>query len=131
MVSHSQMHNHDSESCICETKNLVTGKDCQPVMDWATRLRIAVGSAKGLAYLHEDCKKNVNLYPSSLILGCLYIHEKENMIIFICISGHPRIIHRDIKAANILLDLNFEAMVMKNVFNCHGPCTYGSFLVLC
>lgn len=51
----------------------------QPVMDWPTRLRIALGSAKGLAYLHEDC--------------------------------HPRIIHRDIKAANILLDENFEAMV--------------------
>ncbi|XP_031255087.1 proline-rich receptor-like protein kinase PERK4 [Pistacia vera] len=54
------------------------GKD-RPVMDWPTRLRIALGSAKGLAYLHEDC--------------------------------HPRIIHRDIKAANILLDNNFEAMV--------------------
>ncbi|XP_031115275.1 putative proline-rich receptor-like protein kinase PERK6 [Ipomoea triloba] len=51
----------------------------RPVMDWATRLKIALGSAKGLAYLHEDC--------------------------------HPRIIHRDIKAANILLDENFEAMV--------------------
>ncbi|KAF1002651.1 hypothetical protein AG4045_002169 [Apium graveolens] len=49
------------------------------VMDWPTRLRIAVGSAKGLAYLHEDC--------------------------------HPKIIHRDIKAANILLDNNYEAMV--------------------
>ncbi|XP_062212581.1 proline-rich receptor-like protein kinase PERK4 [Phragmites australis] len=51
----------------------------QPVMEWATRLRIALGSAKGLAYLHEDC--------------------------------HPRIIHRDIKSANILLDNKFEAMV--------------------
>nr|DAD21705.1 TPA_asm: hypothetical protein HUJ06_023168 [Nelumbo nucifera] len=54
------------------------GKD-RPTMDWPTRLRIALGSAKGLAYLHEDC--------------------------------HPRIIHRDIKTANILLDNNFEAMV--------------------
>ncbi|KAJ1397712.1 Serine/threonine-protein kinase, active site [Sesbania bispinosa] len=51
----------------------------RPVMDWGTRLKIAIGSAKGLAYLHEDC--------------------------------HPRIIHRDIKGANILLENNFEAKV--------------------
>ncbi|XP_024015002.1 putative proline-rich receptor-like protein kinase PERK6 isoform X2 [Eutrema salsugineum] len=49
------------------------------VLDWPTRLRIALGSAKGLAYLHEDC--------------------------------HPKIIHRDIKASNILLDESFEAKV--------------------
>ncbi|CAN0900140.1 Proline-rich receptor-like protein kinase PERK1 [Linum grandiflorum] len=51
----------------------------RPTMEWPARLRIALGSAKGLAYLHEDC--------------------------------HPKIIHRDIKSANILLDFKFEAMV--------------------
>lgn len=51
----------------------------RPTIDWPTRLKIALGSAKGLAYLHEDC--------------------------------HPKIIHRDIKAANILLDYKFEAKV--------------------
>ncbi|KAI9107812.1 hypothetical protein K1719_021148 [Acacia pycnantha] len=42
-------------------------------------MKIAIGSAKGLAYLHEEC--------------------------------HPKIIHRDIKASNILLDDNFEPKV--------------------
>ncbi|KAM3324144.1 proline-rich receptor-like protein kinase PERK9 [Capsicum chacoense] len=51
----------------------------RPVMDWATRVKIAVGAARGIAYLHEDC----------------------------C----PRVIHRDIKSSNILLDNNFDARV--------------------
>ncbi|KAF7810891.1 proline-rich receptor-like protein kinase PERK7 [Senna tora] len=51
----------------------------QPAMEWSIRLKIAIGSAKGLAYLHEDCS--------------------------------PRIIHRDIKGANILIEDNFEAKV--------------------
>ncbi|KAF8082797.1 hypothetical protein N665_0807s0006 [Sinapis alba] len=51
----------------------------RPVLEWSKRVRIAIGSAKGLAYLHEDC--------------------------------HPKIIHRDIKSANILLDDEYEAQV--------------------
>ncbi|XP_031502122.1 LRR receptor-like serine/threonine-protein kinase FEI 1 [Nymphaea colorata] len=48
-------------------------------LDWDARLRIILGAAKGLAYLHHDCS--------------------------------PRIIHRDIKSSNILLDSNLEARV--------------------
>ncbi|XP_042454508.1 proline-rich receptor-like protein kinase PERK9 isoform X1 [Zingiber officinale] len=55
------------------------GKNTRPVMDWATRVKVAAGAARGIAYLHEDC--------------------------------NPKIIHRDIKSSNILLDNNFEAQV--------------------
>ncbi|KAJ1684833.1 hypothetical protein LUZ63_016223 [Rhynchospora breviuscula] len=51
----------------------------RPVLEWAIRVKIAAGAARGIAYLHEDC--------------------------------HPRIIHRDIKSSNILLDNDFEALV--------------------
>ncbi|XP_027338850.1 LRR receptor-like serine/threonine-protein kinase FEI 2 [Abrus precatorius] len=48
-------------------------------LNWSTRLKIALGSARGLAYLHHDCS--------------------------------PKIVHRDIKSSNILLDENMEPRV--------------------
>ncbi|CAI8587592.1 unnamed protein product [Vicia faba] len=49
------------------------------VLDWSNRMKIAIGAARGLAYLHEGC--------------------------------NPKIIHRDIKSSNILLDNAYEAQV--------------------
>ncbi|CAL0325827.1 unnamed protein product [Lupinus luteus] len=51
-------------------------------LDWNTRYKIALGTAEGLRYLHEECQR--------------------------------RIIHRDIKASNILLLENFEPQVLFN-----------------
>lgn len=51
----------------------------QEPLSWNTRIKIAIGSARGIAYLHHDCV--------------------------------PRIIHRDIKSSNVLLDENLEPHV--------------------
>ncbi|XP_027345316.1 receptor-like serine/threonine-protein kinase NCRK isoform X2 [Abrus precatorius] len=48
-------------------------------MDWATRVTIAIGAARGLEYLHE--------------------------------AAAPRILHRDVKSTNILLDENWQAKI--------------------
>lgn len=48
-------------------------------LDWCARIKIALGSARGLAYLHED--------------------------------SSPRVIHRDFKSSNILLEHDFTPKV--------------------
>ena len=63
-----------------------------PPLDWLTRMKIALGAAKGLAYLHHKCPR--------------------------------KIIHRDVKASNILLDENFEAVLadlsLGEFVDCYG-----------
>ncbi|GMI85729.1 Abnormal Leaf Shape 2 [Hibiscus trionum] len=51
----------------------------QGPLDWDARLKIALGAARGLAYLHED--------------------------------SNPRVIHRDFKASNVLLEDDFTPKV--------------------
>ncbi|KAK7284187.1 hypothetical protein RJT34_18928 [Clitoria ternatea] len=48
-------------------------------LDWEARMKIALGAARGLAYLHED--------------------------------SNPRVIHRDFKASNVLLEDDFTPKV--------------------
>ncbi|XP_062030274.1 BRASSINOSTEROID INSENSITIVE 1-associated receptor kinase 1-like [Rosa rugosa] len=73
LLVYPYMSNGSVASCLRERP------ESQPPLDWQKRKRIALGSARGLAYLHDHCD--------------------------------PKIIHRDVKAANILLDEEYEAVV--------------------
>ncbi|EOA30138.1 hypothetical protein CARUB_v10013244mg [Capsella rubella] len=73
LLVYPYMANGSVASCLRERAEGI------PALDWPKRKHIALGSARGLAYLHDHCDQ--------------------------------KIIHRDVKAANILLDEEFEAVV--------------------
>ncbi|XP_010467204.1 PREDICTED: somatic embryogenesis receptor kinase 4 isoform X2 [Camelina sativa] len=73
LLVYPYMANGSVASCLRERA------EGNPALDWPKRKHIALGSARGLAYLHDHCDQ--------------------------------KIIHRDVKAANILLDEEFEAVV--------------------
>ncbi|KAJ6947653.1 BRASSINOSTEROID INSENSITIVE 1-associated receptor kinase 1-like [Populus alba x Populus x berolinensis] len=73
LLVYPYMANGSVASCLRERS------ESQSPLEWPIRKQIALGSARGLAYLHDHCD--------------------------------PKIIHRDVKAANILLDEEFEAVV--------------------
>lgn len=39
-----------------------------PVLSWASRVKIALGAARGIAYLHEDCKLSKLFFIFIIIL---------------------------------------------------------------
>uniref|UniRef100_M4D9H6 non-specific serine/threonine protein kinase n=1 Tax=Brassica campestris TaxID=3711 RepID=M4D9H6_BRACM len=73
LLVYPYMANGSVASCLRERL------EGNPALDWPKRKHIALGAARGLAYLHDQCEQ--------------------------------KIIHRDVKAANILLDEEFEAVV--------------------
>lgn len=64
-------------SALGSLGSILHGRAC--ILDWSKRYKIALGTADGLTYLHENCQR--------------------------------RIIHRDIKADNILLTDDFEPQI--------------------
>lgn len=51
-----------------------------PILGWEARLKIAIGTARGLRYLHEDCRvgriTHRNLRPDNILLT----HDFEPLV---------------------------------------------------
>lgn len=73
LLVYEYMDNHDIDHA------LLAGRPNKALLSWPVRLKICLGVARGLHYLHA--------------------------------LAHPRVIHRDIKASNVLLAQNYETKI--------------------
>lgn len=72
-------------------------------MDWPLRLKVDLGAATGLAYLHSNSAVGIPIAHRDFKSTNILLHSNYE-------AGIP-IAHRDFKSTNILLDSNYEAMI--------------------
>lgn len=86
-----------------EDMALVLGSKNKPILDWNIRYRIALGVARAIAYLHEECLEWVlhcDIKPENILLGedfcpkvsdfgLAKLRKKEDMITMSRIRGTP------------------------------------------
>ncbi|XAR48352.1 Non-specific serine/threonine protein kinase [Bertholletia excelsa] len=61
-------------------KHLLPGREKNEVMCWESRMKVAVGTARGLKYLHEDCRVGCVVHGDLKPTNILLTHDFEPLV---------------------------------------------------
>eukprot|EP00897_Mesotaenium_endlicherianum_P009441 jgi/Mesen1/8525/ME000480S07874 len=87
--------------------------DDLPDLEWPMRIKIALGTAAGLAYLHEEVDPPVSVCASSAAAAVAAVAAAA--------VAPAAVIFRDFKTTNVLLDLDFTAKLSDFGLAREGP----------
>ena len=60
--------------------NIFEGKKEKGCLEWAARQKVAVGAARGLRYLHEECRVGCIVHRDMRPNNILLTHDFEPMV---------------------------------------------------